>query len=111
MKLRNKKTGEIGDLMGSERSCPYIGIGLDFHDGNPKAFYYTSLDELNDEWEDYEPAEPHQKGRMNRFELLAMAEMVFKGYFGNGEERRQRLGEHYDSIQRIVDTVIDEEEE
>jgi hypothetical protein len=39
-----------------------------------------------------------------------MAEMVFKGYFGNGEERRQRLGEHYASVQRIVDTVIEEEE-
>lgn len=48
---------------------------------------------------------------MTRFELLAMTEMVLKGYFGNGEERRQRLGEHYDSIQRIVDTVIDEEKE
>ena len=48
---------------------------------------------------------------MTRFELLAMAEMVLKGYFGNGEERRQRLGEHYDSVQRIVDTVIDEEKE
>jgi hypothetical protein len=47
---------------------------------------------------------------MTRFELLAMAFMVMKGYFGNGEERRQRLGEHYDSVQRIIDTVIEEEE-
>jgi hypothetical protein len=39
-----------------------------------------------------------------------MAEMVFKGYFGNGEERRQRLGKHYNAIQRIVNTVIEEEE-
>lgn len=47
---------------------------------------------------------------MTRFELLAMAFMVMKGYFGNGEERRQRLGEHYDSVQRIIDAVIEEEE-
>lgn len=46
---------------------------------------------------------------MNRFELLAMTYMVMKGFFGNGEERRQRLGEHYKSVQRIIDTVIEEE--
>lgn len=46
---------------------------------------------------------------MSRFELLAMAYMVMKGYFGNGEERRQRLKEHYSSVQRIVDAVIKEE--
>jgi hypothetical protein len=48
---------------------------------------------------------------MTRFELLAMASMVLKGYFGDGEERRQRLGEHYRAIQRIVNTVIDEEKQ
>lgn len=59
MKLRNKKTGEIGDLLGTERSCPYITIDIDFHDGNPRAFDYTSLTELNEDWEDYEdPDEP-----------------------------------------------------
>lgn len=47
---------------------------------------------------------------MNRFELLAMVGMVLKGYFGNGEERKERLGKHYEAIQRIVDTVIEEEE-
>lgn len=58
MKLRNKKTGEICDLMGSLTSCPYVGIGIDFHDGDPKAFYYNSLTELNEEWEDYTTADP-----------------------------------------------------
>lgn len=57
MKLRNKKTGEIGDFMGTLTSCPYVGIGIDFHDGDPKAFYYNSLTELNENWEDYEPVE------------------------------------------------------
>lgn len=46
---------------------------------------------------------------MNRFELLAMAYMVMKGYFGNGEERRQKLGRHYDSVQRVVNVVIEGE--
>lgn len=46
---------------------------------------------------------------MNRLELLAMAFMVMEGYFGNGEERRQRLGKHYAKVQRIVNAVIKEE--
>lgn len=46
---------------------------------------------------------------MNRFELLAMAFMVMKGHFGNGDERKKMLGRNYDSIQRIVDVVIEEE--
>lgn len=53
MKLRNKKTGEIGDLIGTLTSCPFITIGIDFHDGNPRSFDYNSLTELNEEWEDY----------------------------------------------------------
>lgn len=47
---------------------------------------------------------------MTRFELLAMAEMTIKGYFGNGAEREEKLGKHYKSVQRIVDVAIEEEE-
>ena len=71
MKLRNKKTGEIGDLMGTERSCPYITIGVDFHDGNPRAFDYKSLAELNEEWEDVKVKEPLIKDEKIR-KLLRM---------------------------------------
>ena len=63
MKLRNKKTGEIGDLMGSESSCSFIIIDIDFHDGNPRAFDYSSLTELNEDWEDYEPLIKDEKIR------------------------------------------------
>lgn len=76
MKLRNKKTGQIGDLMGTERSCPYITIGIDFHDGNPRSFDYTSLAELNEEWEDYEPAEPLIKDEKIRKAIRVWAEAV-----------------------------------
>lgn len=47
---------------------------------------------------------------MNRFELLAMAFMVMKGRFGNGDARRRMLGKNYRSVQRIVDVIIEEEE-
>jgi len=74
MKLRNKKTGEIGELMGTLTSCPYVGISIDFHDGNPKAFYYNSLTELNEEWEDYTPVEPLIKDEKIRKAVRAWAE-------------------------------------
>ena len=58
MKLRNKKTGEIGDFMGTYNAVPFFGIGIDYHDGNPVKYEYDSLTELNEDWEDYKPVEP-----------------------------------------------------
>lgn len=52
MKLRNKKTGEIGELLGTERAAGLIIIDIDFRDGNPRAFDYTSINQLNEDWED-----------------------------------------------------------
>lgn len=45
MKLRNKKTGEIGELTAVSRTLVYV-------DNVPKHEYAT-LAELNEEWEDY----------------------------------------------------------
>lgn len=58
MKLRNKKTGEVVEAI--ERGM----IDLYFYSNEHEAGYdfdrntYDSLSELNDEWEDYEPAKP-----------------------------------------------------
>lgn len=57
-KLRNKKTGAIGDLLGTFNAVPFIGIAIDYHDGNPVKYEYNSIAELNEEWEDYDPDEP-----------------------------------------------------
>jgi hypothetical protein len=46
---------------------------------------------------------------MNRFELIALAFMVMKGHFGNGDERRKMLGKNYEKVQRIVDVIIEQE--
>lgn len=62
MKLRNKKTGKIFDWR--EDLMPF-GLGLP----HPK-----SLAELNEEWEDYEPAEPLIKDPKIRKAVRAWAE-------------------------------------
>ena len=52
MKLRNKKTGKIIEY----------SIGLNEWSENEQEWYlfgnYDSIDELKEEWEDYEPVEP-----------------------------------------------------
>ena len=57
MKLVNRKTGEIGNLLGTNLAAGIICIGVDFHDGNPKEYCYSSLTELNEEWEDVKSLE------------------------------------------------------
>lgn len=61
MRLRNKKTGEIIRF--------YDGITLNGED-------YDSLAELNEEWEDYKPAEPLIKDEKIRKAVRAWAGAV-----------------------------------
>ena len=51
MKLKNKKTGEIGNFVSTNYSDPAITI---MDDNGIQLAKYTSLAELNAEWEDYE---------------------------------------------------------
>lgn len=50
MKLKNKKTGEIGYLLAGKTSCNYFVT----NDEWDRCGVYNSLAELNEEWEDYE---------------------------------------------------------
>lgn len=59
MKLRNKKTGGIIDLdewtVYTDADCFSIENDCD---ATVKSYRYRTLAKLNEEWEDYEPAEP-----------------------------------------------------
>lgn len=70
MKLRNKKTGEIVELS---------IYGIEVHIRKEEQPFYHSLAELNEEWEDYKPAEPLIKDEKIRKAVRAWAE-------ANGEE-------------------------
>ena len=68
MKLRNKKTGQITDNI-----FIYNGlICVDVWKGNSGT--YTTLAELNEEWEDYKPVEPLIKDEKIRKAVKAWAE-------------------------------------
>lgn len=64
MRLKNKKTGEV-KKMWKDNIC------LSFGDCNN---VYYSLAELNDEWEDYKPAEPLIKDEKIRKAVRAWAD-------------------------------------
>lgn len=78
MKLRNKKTGEI--LYGLLGSYPVTGDAtIEYMDENAESGYsvyarYKTLAELNEEWEDYKPAEPLIKDEKVRKAVRAWAE-------------------------------------
>ncbi len=63
MKLRNKKTGEIGELQITEKHCAVsVGNGT----ASCGIEIYSSLIGLNEEWEDYE--EPKEWYTINKFD-------------------------------------------
>lgn len=69
MKLRNKKTGEILDL-----ECVTIFDRPDRYDTGDAIDEYYTIAELNEEWEDYTPAEPLIKDEKIRKAVMAWAE-------------------------------------
>ena len=59
MRLKNKKTGEIGVLTSDNRAKPYkkdyaIYVEDDDFEVGDKTYYYDSFAEICEDWEDYE---------------------------------------------------------
>ena len=83
MKLRNKKTGEIVDVesLGHAESLKEKNgyqVTLSWateYENLSQCKDYHSLAELNEEWEDYKPAEPLIKDEKVRKAVRAWAEM------------------------------------
>ena len=66
MKLRNKITGDVTKI--DHISIPYR------HNNSPCSSWITSIAQLNEEWEDYEPSEPLIKDEKIRKAVRAWAE-------------------------------------
>ena len=77
MKLRNKKTGDVFNFTikatQDNTACYFIlktGSG-----GWEDGLTYGTLEEINEDWEDYKPAEPLVEGRSQRAVLRAAARL------------------------------------
>ena len=73
MKLRNKKTGEIVEPLSSGPIDLYFYLNK-YEENEVDRKTYQSLAELNQEWEDYKPAEPLIKDEKVRKAIRAWAE-------------------------------------
>ena len=74
MKLRNKKTDEIVDVYNIYISKRVEDDSLTSHENVIRSF--DSIAELNEEWEDYEPAEPLIKDEKIRKAIRAWWETI-----------------------------------
>lgn len=99
MKLRNKRTGEIG-------KPAFIGVDYEItilpEDKNKKARYYKTLAELNEEWEDYEEPEEYWciTGRGNLHYLQDMTDENDKDHreIGNYFETKEEAEKARDKL-------------
>ena len=81
MKLRNKKLGVVADVQG----LAIHNLSFDLYDRNNTKLmddvhtlptYYSSLAELNEEWEDYKPTDPLIKDEKIRKAVRAWADVL-----------------------------------
>lgn len=79
MKLRNKKTGKVWEtpkdgwpIVQQDDISFFAAYGLE-----GDLFSYKTLAELNEEWEDYEPAEPLIKDEKIRKAVRAWADALY----------------------------------
>lgn len=77
MKLRNKKTGEIVELVRIEITDDrWIRLDCRQRNGVEHCVFYRSLVELNDEWMDYTPRKPLIKDKKLRKVVRTWAEIA-----------------------------------
>ena len=98
MKLRNKKTGEIVDLVKGHicESVSGESIALKPNIASSKTYTYDSLAELNEEWEDYE--EPKEHWAINEFGTPELA----------GRFDRENI---YDKARKLIGNDFETKEE
>lgn len=89
MKIKNKKTGEIGNLVSTNWDEVVLKV-LD--DNGVQLGKYTSLAELNEEWEDCE--EPKVYYYISDFGAIRECEI---GKFPEDEEDRKRIGNYFET--------------
>lgn len=102
MRLKNKKTGEIGYLIVGKGSDHYVVA----NDGWDSCGKYDSLAELNKEWEDCE--EPKEYWFINDLDRTPMkCELRSSSYrdFAVWIEKRKQIGNYFDTREEAEKAV------
>lgn len=110
MRLRNKKTGKIVDLSEGLIIDKYNGEFIQIKPvaiSDKERYLYGSLAALNEEWEDYKPAEPLIKDEKIRKAVRAWAEafnvdVAYLAPIGDGSKFVELFNEDSDGFERIA---------
>lgn len=110
MKLRNKKTGEVTrdedwDFVGLVLKVNHTDDSIEMDD----RIEYRSLAELNEEWEDYSPAEPLIKDEKVRKAVRAWAEANDYSLVKIGFDMASEPNDGYVQIHFEVSDIVDED--
>ena len=95
MKLRNKKTGEIGKILKQLSEDNQLEVITD-----NKLYVVKSLAKLNEEWEDYE--EPKVYYYISDFGAIRECEI---GKFPEDEEARKLIGNYFETEEEAEKAV------
>ena len=95
MKLRNKKTGEIGYLHEY-----YVLVEQDESDLDPDERWFNSLAELNEEWEDYE--EPKEYWFINNYGRIEKEKGLDDAWF---VIKLKQIGNYFETREEAEKTV------
>ena len=98
MRLKNKKTGEIAELRSKQQLYedePHL-----FLDTKNGRRHYTSLAELNEEWEDYEEPKKH-------YSITQFGDVVDEvdGYMSETIDEMKEIGNYFDTREEAEKAV------
>lgn len=101
MRLKNKKTGEIVDFRYLQSDYVAPLVLTTYKNDKPEMYSYTSLAELNEEWDDYE--EPKEYWYIN----TEMYEVDYyeKGKYYEIEKFNKAIGNYFDTQEEAEKAV------
>ena len=100
MKLKNKKTGEIGTLIVDGAYSFVTNFAVE-DDKRNRLGEYNSLTELNAEWEDYE--EPKEYWYINEYGTVTMGEKY--GRYTIYDKSKKNFGNYFDTKEEAEKAV------
>lgn len=103
MKLRNKKTGEIGELTFDTRAKPYrkdyaVFVKIDDIDVGDRTYFYDSFAELCENWEDY--VEPK-----NIYFIANNGQIHAENGHDRFREERKEIGNYFETEEEAEQAV------
>lgn len=111
MKLKNKKTGEIGVLTSDKRAKPYrkdyaVFVKVDDFEVGDRTYFYDTFAELCENWEDYKEPKPKEYWFIDEFGMVQQE--IDYDYKDNEEavhDKRKAIGNYFETKEEAEKAV------